>query len=176
MMPSSSVVAVYTLLIATPLYGQSSGKPAELPKHFAGKAQSANLTAARTVALAVSDRSPSDPDKPEELARFRRKLAAAAQKTPLRVVSPDARPDLLLELVDAPHVRWGMYHYQNDFYAFLLLRERATGRLLYCGYQRAKFLRSASSGMLQEFVNATHGRVVEVAVLDSCADMAGRPR
>lgn len=163
------------LILASVLRVSGQDRPPEIPKQFVGRAAGTDLTEPRTVALSVTSRSDSDPEKPVILEHLRHKMQSAVDHTNLHEVDSKANPDLILELVDALHIRWGMFHYQNDFYGFLLLRERASNRLLYCAFRRAGILRSATSSMLDEFVSASHGHAIPITSMEQCAQLAMRP-
>lgn len=132
------------------------------------------LQTGSTVLVDLTNRERNDVEPQKVLDRQRAKVLQALNSTRISVVSTSGA-EYTLELVDAPHVRWGMYHYQNDFYAFLLVRRQSSGKLLYCAYQRAGFLKSATSALLDHLVAATRTPAVASGNLQQCAGLAMRP-
>ncbi len=150
--------------------------PPTMPTHYASVAVGADLAAKRTVAVTVTSRRVTDPENPFILDKLRERVLDALPKTPFTLATQPDSSDLTLEIVDEPHERWGIYHYQVNAYIFLLLRERANGRVLYCAYRRAGFVHSSTSELMDELAKQAQGKAaLPDGDVRTCARAALRP-
>ncbi len=84
--------------------------------------------------------------------------------------------DLELSLIVDPHVRYGMYHYQNAPYVYLLVRDRRSGQLGYCAYRRLSRISNQTDKLLAGWREATMRRhALASSLLEDCAAQAMRP-
>ncbi len=105
-----------------------------------------------------------------------RALWLCLSKTRFTVVSGKAAAELSLELIVDPHVRYGMFHYQNAPYVYLTVRKAPAGRLVYCSYQRTSHFRSASQRLLLDFEEYVHHTGTPPrGSMEACAEQAMRP-
>ena len=122
--------------------------PAPLPKKLIAVAPGADLRSSRTVSIAVSSRRDLDLVSPIRAEKFSAQMRKAVARTGFKPVDDGSTAQLSLELVVESHERWGPSHSQNNPYVFLLLRDRTTARLLYCGYKRVRFSYPSAAGDL----------------------------
>ncbi|MGI4854081.1 MAG: hypothetical protein ACRYF4_08580 [Janthinobacterium lividum] len=169
------LTAIFGMVCCQPDPAQIPRGLGEIPQAGISSATGFDVQHGGTVSLVVTNRRKDDVEKPQVLEDQRRKVLGFLRGTQLTIVDTAIPSDYILELVDEPHTRWGMYHYQIDFYAFLLLRKRSSGELLYCAYQRAEFFRSATSDLLRRFVTDTQTHIGQSGNLRECANLAMRP-
>jgi hypothetical protein len=149
---------------------------ADMPARKSSLAAGTDLSKKRTVTVTVTSRRLIDPENLEILESLKTSVLDALPKTPLVLADKGTSPDVTLELVDEPHERWGTFHSQISPYVFLLLRERASGHLLYCAYRRAGFVHGATSELMNELVALTHGKGAQPdGDIAQCAGEAMRP-
>lgn len=101
--------------------------PAEIPSQFKAIGFKLNFASAKTITVAATSRRPENPDTPEDLDHLRKKVLNTLRKIPLTVAADGTSPDLSLELIVEPNVRYGMFHSQNAPYIYLLVREHSHG-------------------------------------------------
>jgi hypothetical protein len=79
-------------------------------------------------------------------------------------------------MIVEPNVRYGLYHYQNAPYVYLLLRRTSDDHLVYCAYQRAGHLFNASERLLANLKDTFRkADLVSDGPLTTCAEQAMRP-
>lgn len=148
-------------------------RPPEIPSHYEA-ASGKEWLSAKTVTVTVTSRRSENPDSPQDLQRMKKKILATLSEIPL-VQSTGASPDLALELVVEPNVRYGMFHYQNAPYIYLLLRNPSDSHLVYCAYQRAGHFFSASDRLLANLKDTFRKPSSPSGSLSPCAEQAMRP-
>lgn len=170
-----AVSAVLVFFLGTaPIVPQS--RSSEIPSHFRAIAPDQNFSSAKTVTVAVTNRRPENPDTPEDLARLRKGVVRVLPEIPFTLASDKTAADFSLELIVEPNVRYGMFHYQNAPYVYLLIRRASSGQLIYCAYQRASHFYSASNRLLHDFEHTVqHGEMLQPESLPACAEQAMRP-
>lgn len=150
--------------------------PAEIPSQFKAIGFNLNFASAKTITVAATSRRPENPDTPEDLDHLRKKVLNTLRKIPITVAADGTSPDLSLELIVEPNVRYGMFHSQNAPYIYLLVREHSHGPLVYCAYQRASHFFSASERLLGDLERTAHqGGTPSSGSLAACAEQAMRP-
>ena len=92
------------------------------------------------------------------------------------VVADRDKAELELSLILDPYVRYGMFHYQNAPYVYLLVRDRMSGQLGYCAYRRLGRVSDQTDKLLTDWREATMSQNAPAAgSLEECAAQAMRP-
>ncbi len=169
-------VCVMMVLFPTATLGAPNNKPPEIPSHLKAVASNHNFSSAKTVTVAVENRRSENPDTYEDLERLRNNVLKIIPKLSYTLASVPPSADLSLDLLIEPNVRYGLFHYQNAPYVYLLLRETNSGDLVYCAYQRASHFFSASERLLDDLEQTSQGRGLPPSgTLTACAEQAMRP-
>ena len=153
--------------------GAATGQTGLLQKSFGSEAVGANLQVPRTTSIAISSRRVDDAVSPVRASQLVAKMTKAMRKTAVQPVSDATTAQLSLDMIIESHEQRS----HNDTYIFLLLRDRASQRLLYCGYQRVGFFYdSAALDLLNDLSRriATPG-TANTADIAGCAAEAKRP-
>ncbi len=174
-MRNDLVLASFLIAITTTSSVSQQNRPPEIPSHY-NVASEKEFLSAKTITVTVTSRRTENPDSPEDLARIRKKVLDTLPSIPLNLVPSRTSADLSLEMIVEPNVRYGMYHYQNAPYVYLLLRRPSDDHLVYCAYQRAGHLFSASDHLLANLKGTFHKvPMAPDAFLAACAEQAMRP-
>ncbi len=172
-------IKLFTLLLSTVQMSTSlsaQGRPPEIPSHMQVRSSVGDWYMPQPTFLSVESRQSSDPEKAENLDGIRRRTLKTLKELSFLVVTDQDQASLEMTLIEAPHVRYGMFHYQNEPYVYLLVRKRSSGQLTYCAYQRLSHFRSASSEVLAAWKHAVTKRdLVASGSLADCAEQAMRP-
>lgn len=164
----------FLIVFATANSVSQQKRPPEIPSHYEA-ASGRDLSLAKTITVTVTSRRSENPDPPEDLERMKKKVLATLPEIPL-TLSIGTSADLSLEMVVEPNVRYGMYHYQNAPYVYLLLRRPSDNHLVYCAYQRAGHFISASDRLLANVKDAfRRSSSTAPGSLAACAEQAMRP-
>jgi hypothetical protein len=149
---------------------------AALPRQLAAAREGADLHTPRTVSVIVSSRRTDDPPLPVRAEKLQAQLKRSLAKTPFTPVDDSSRAQLNMELVIESHKHWKDPHVQTGPYVFLLLRDHANARVLYCGYRRVGlFYERAVDDLAKDFLRTT-GAGTPAAIDDvrGCAKEAMR--
>ena len=107
---------------------------------------------------------------------MRRRTLKTLNQLSFPVANDRSQATLELTLIEAPHVRYGMFHYQNAPYVYLLIRERSSGQLLYCSYRRLSRIRHEFPALLEDWKHAVEKRDTTASgSLAECAEQSMRP-
>ncbi len=154
---------------------KAQDRPPEIPSRMQAVSAGGRWYVPAPTFLSVESRQPSDPEIAEYLGKLRRRALTALKQLSFPVVSDREQASLEMTLLEAPHVRFGMFHHQNAPYVYLLIRERSSGQLLYCSYRRLSRIRNESSALLHEWEQAVTKRdVTATGSLEACAEQAMR--
>jgi hypothetical protein len=174
-MRNDLVLASFLIAFTTTSSVPQQNRPPEIPSHYEA-ASGKEFLSAKTITVTVTSRRSEDPDSPEDLERIRKKVLDTLPRIPLTLAPIGTSADLSLEMIVEPNVRYGMYHYQNAPYVYLLLRRPSDDHLVYCAYQRAGHLFSASDHLLANLQGIFHkAALASDGSLAACADQAMRP-
>ena len=154
----------------------AQGRPPEIPSRMQARFSGGDWYTPTPTFLSVESRESSDPEDAESLAGMRRRTLKALNQLSFPVVGDRSQAMLEMTLIEAPHIRYGMFHYQNAPYVYLLVRERSSGQLLYCSYRRLSRIRNESSALLEDWKHAVEKRDTTASgSLAECAEQAMRP-
>ena len=154
---------------------KAQDRPSEIPSRMQASSPGGAWYTPTPTFLFVESRQPSDPENAEYLERIRRGTLRALNQLSFPVVGDRERATLEMTLLEAPHVRYGMFHYQNAPYVYLLIREHSSGQLLYCSYRRLSRIKNESSALLDDWKHAVETKDVTTSgSLEDCAMQAMR--
>jgi hypothetical protein len=127
-------------------------KPPEIPSRVQAWSRAVNWQSPRQIVLSVESRQGGDPATPDEIERDRARVMKIlhTHKMPFAVVADREQAGLEVSLIIAPHVRYGMFHYQNAPYVYLLVRDTASRQLGYCAYRRLSRITNQTNALLTE--------------------------
>ena len=166
-----------TILLCGYVVAAPAQKIPELPHKVSAAAKGSDFTVARSVTVTTANRDDRAPEPVEKRANFRKSAERALQGTVLTVVPTSTPAQLSLQLLMAPSVRYGQYHYQTAPYDYLLLRDNTTGETIYCAYERLMVFRSASSELLSDLRKMVKGESIAPGPRDmrECLEQAHAP-
>lgn len=153
--------------------GAAVGQSGSLQKSYGSEAAGADLHAPRTTSIAISSRRVDDAVSPVRASQLVGKMTKAMRKTTLQPVSDATAAQLSLDMIIESHEQ----HSKNRTYIFLLLRDRASQRLLYCGYKQVgHFYDSAALDLLNDLSRRIKAPgIPNTGDIESCAAEAKRP-
>ncbi len=155
---------------------RAQGRPPEIPSRMQARFSGGGWYTPTPTFLSVESRQSSDPESAESLAELRRRTLKALNQLSFPVAGDRSQATLEMTLIRAPHIRYGMFHYQNAPYVYLLIRERSSGQLLYCSYRRLSRIKNESSALLEEWKHAVEKPdATAYGSLADCAEQAMRP-
>ena len=172
-------IKLFTLLLAvvqSSTWLRAQEKPPEIPSSMRASSSVADWGTPQITFLFVESRQPNDPDTAEDLERIRLRTLKVLSELSFPVTDEKEKSQREVTMLVAPHVRYGMFHYQNAPYVYLLVRERSSGQLTYCAYQRASHFKSATSKLLTDWKDTVKRRdLTPSGSLADCAGQAMRP-
>ena len=172
-------IKLFAFLLAVvqgPTWLRAQGRPPEIPSSMRASSSAMDWATPKTTVLFVESRQPNDPDTTEDLERIRLRMLKVLRELSFPVTGEREKAQWEVTMLVAPHVRYGMFHYQNAPYVYLLVRERSSGQLTYCAYQRASHFRSATSKLLAGWKDTVKRRDLAFSgSLADCAEQAMRP-
>ncbi|MGI4853377.1 MAG: hypothetical protein ACRYF4_04915 [Janthinobacterium lividum] len=153
--------------------GNAASQTGLLQKSFWSESAGADLHTPRTTSIAISSRRVDDAVSPVRASQLVAKMTKAMRKTTLQPVSDATTAQLSLDMIIESHEQRS----QNGTYIFLLLRDRASQHLLYCGYQRVgHFYDSAALDLLNDLSRRIKAPGIQnTGDIESCAAEAKRP-
>jgi hypothetical protein len=151
-------------------------KPPEIPSRMQAWSRAADWQTPRRTFLSVESRRTADPANAGVIEKDYARALQTLRGMAFPVVADRNKADLEVSLIVDPHVRYGMFHYQNAPYVYLLVRERASDQLGYCAYRRLSRISDQTSALLAEWREATVRRDASPSgSLEECAAQAMRP-
>ena len=155
----------------------SAQRVPELPHKVSASARGTVFTVAHTVRVGTANRDDAAPEPQDKREKFRKAAERSLKGTSLTVVASSAPADFSLQLVMAPSVRYGQFHYDTAPYDYILLRDDRNGEIVYCAYERLMVLRSASFELLNDLRRTLTGTLIPPGPekMQDCAEQAHAP-
>lgn len=158
-----------------PLWLQGQ-KPPEIPSRMQAWSRAVDWQSPRRTFLSVESRQSADPANADDIERDHARAMQTLHTMAFPVVADRDKADLEVSLIIAPHVRYGMFHYQNAPYIYLLVRDTASRQLGYCAYGRLSRITNQTNALLTEWRETTVRRDAPTSgSLEECAAQTMRP-
>jgi hypothetical protein len=151
-------------------------KPPEIPSRMQAWSRAVDWQTPRRTFLSIESRQIADPADADDTERDLARAMQTLQGMTFPVVPDRENSDLEVSLIIAPHVRYGMFHYKNAPYVYLLVRDTASRQLGYCAYRRLSRITNQTNALLTEWRETTVRRGAPASgSLEECAAQAMRP-